>query len=353
MTKRKSHVMKYQYHINTSINAAKLSIEMFNRIESIHSKQASIIFNAQAWELLAKAVLIKKKKNIYFADGKSITAEKAVNQLYHVVHSISLEENQTIQQVISLRNEALHNIYPDLDEEIITHLIYWSLKTFHRIVKDEFRSYFIKFDKNYLSVAFKDYTFYSHKLNKLFAYSRKSKSEKNRALYILDRACKFAEDIESDTYIPHKDWLDEIKSRPRKARIGRHLSVSNYTNKQDNIIIVPVETPKGYKSEVTSTKAKNASESLNVLVKKSDPEVDYPFLLSDLARHLEKTSYFVRSLAKHLNLLDNREYHTSIKSGKKSRLQKYSNKMLNHLKEFVAKNPHWFPAKKHNNHSIS
>jgi hypothetical protein len=345
MTKRKARVMKYQYHINTGINAAKLSIEMFNRIEGLHSKQASVIFNAQAWELLAKAVLIKKKKNIYFADGKSITAEKAVNQLYHIVQIISLEENQTIQQIISLRNEALHNIYPDLDDEIITHLVYWSLKTFHRIVKDEFKSYFVKFDKNYLSVAFKDYTFYSHKLSKLFAYSRKSKSEKNRALYILDRACSFAETDTSTAYINYKDWINEIKSKPKKARIGRHLSVGNYTNKQENVRIIAVETPKGYKSEISSEKAKKASESLSVLVKKSDPEVDYPFLQSDLARLMGVTSYFIRSLIKHLNLTDNKEYHTSIKSGKTSKVQKYSNKMLNFLKEFIAKNPQWTPYK--------
>ena len=52
--------MKYQYHVQTAINAAKLSIEMFNRVDGVHSDQAAIIFNAQAWELLAKAVLIKR-----------------------------------------------------------------------------------------------------------------------------------------------------------------------------------------------------------------------------------------------------------------------------------------------------
>jgi len=345
MAKRKSRIMKYQYHVNTAINAAKLSIEMFNRVEGSHSRQASIIFNAQAWELLSKAILIKKKRNIYDNNGKSITAERAVNQLHHIAHLISLEENQTIQQIISLRNESLHNIYPDLDDEIITHLIYWSLKSFHKILKEEFRSYFIKFDKNYLSVAFKDHTFYSHKIGKLFAYSRKSKSEKNRALYILDRACKFAETENENTFISHKDWLNDIKSKPKKARIGRHLSINDYTNKQENVIIVPVETPKGYKSEITTNKAKKASESLTVLVKKSNPEVDYPFLQSDLSRIMKVTSYFIQKLIKHLKLLNNPEYHTSIKSGKTSKVQKYSNKTLNYLKEYIKENPQWTPYK--------
>lgn len=346
MGKRKVRMMKYQYHVNTSIGAAKLSIEMFNRVEAIHSKQASIIFNSQAWELLAKALLIKKKQNIYCADGKSITAEKAVNQLCHVIHVISLEENQTIQQIISLRNEALHNVYPDIDDEIITHLIYWSLKTFHRIIKDEFRSYFPKFNQNYLSIAFKDCTFYSHRLGKLFQYSRKSNSDKNKVLYILDRACRLAENSNSNTYINHKDWLEEIKSKPKKTRIGRHLSVSNYVNKQENVRMIAVETPKGYRSEITSKKAKKESESLNVVIKKSDPEVDYPHLQSDIARIMGVTPYFVRVLANELKLTNNKQYHTTIKSGRTSRVQKYSDKMLNFLKEFVAKNPQWTPYKK-------
>jgi len=343
--KRKSRIMKYHYHINTSIYAAKLSIEMFNRVDGVHSKQASIIFNAQAWELLAKALLIKKKKNIYHVDGKSITAEKAVNQLQYVIHMISLEENQTIQQIISLRNEALHNIYPELDDEIIVHLFYWSLKIFHRIVKDEFRKYFVKFDNNYLSISFKEHTFYSHRLSKLIPYSRKSKSEKNRALYILDRACAFAESDNNSTYVNHKDWLNKIKSKPKKARMGRHLSVVSYTNQQENVRIVAVETPKGFKSQISSEKAKKNSESLSVLIKKSDPEVDYPFLQSDLARLMTVSPYFIRLLVGHLNLKDNKDYHTTIKTGKTSRTQKYSNKTLNYLKEFIDKNPRWSPYK--------
>ena len=117
MPKKKLRRMKYHYHVQTAINAAKLSIEMFNRVDATHSDQAAIIFNAQAWELLAKAVLIKRRANILEADGKSISGEKAVTRLEHILHKISREENQTIQQIISLRNEALHNIYPELDQE--------------------------------------------------------------------------------------------------------------------------------------------------------------------------------------------------------------------------------------------
>lgn len=160
----RKRVPKYRYHILTAINAAKMSIEMFNKVDSKHSDQAALIFNAQAWELFAKGICIRRNNNIYNKDGSTITAESAVNRLQHQHGLINSEENKTIQQVISLRHEAIHGILPNIDEEIITHLMYYSLRTFHRLLKENFRTYFSNFDKNYLSIAFKEYTFYSHKV---------------------------------------------------------------------------------------------------------------------------------------------------------------------------------------------
>jgi len=344
--KKRQRIMKYHYHIETSINAAKLSIEMFNRVDGIHSDQASIIFNAQAWELLAKALLIKNNKKISEDDGKSITAEKAVSRLEHVLKIISREENQTIQQVISLRNEALHNVYPNLDQEIIIHLIYYSLKTFHRLVASEFKAYLPRINKNYLSVSFKEHTFYSHRLNKLLAYSKKYSSDKNRMLYILDRACKFAEDLKTTSYVTYDSWLKNIKSKPKKSRIAMHLPVYNYTNNQENVRFVPVEIKKGYKAEVLVEKTKKTNEAVSVLVRKSDPEKDYPHLISELATTLTKTPYYVRRLMEYLNMKGNKEYHTTIKTGKTSTTQKYSDKALSYLQEYIKKNTEWSPYKK-------
>ena len=343
--RKRQRIMKYHYHIETAINAAKLSIEMFNRVDGIHSDQASVIFNAQSWELLAKAVLIKHNYRIHENNGKSITGEKAVYKLEHSLKKISREENQTIQQIISLRNEAMHNIYPEFDQEIIIHLIYYSLKSFRNLINSEFKTYLPKIDKNYLSVSFKEHTFYSHKVGKLLTYSKKYSSEKNKSLYILDRACKFAEDSKSNSYLKYDSWLKDIKSKPKKSRIAMHLSIYNYTNNQENVRFVPVETKKGYKAEVFVEKTKKANESVGVLIRKSDPEKDYPHLGSELAIILNKTSYFVQELIKHLNMKGNKDFHTTIKTGKKSATQKYSDRTLNFLKEYIKKNPQWSPYK--------
>ena len=347
--KKRQRVMRYHYHIDTSINAAKLSIEMFNRVDAIHSVQASIIFNAQSWELLSKAILLKNNIKIVENGGKSITAEKAVSRLEHVLKKISREENQTIQQIISLRNEALHNIFPDLDQEIIIHLVYYSLKAFHRLVATEFKTYLPRINKNFLSVSFKEHTFYSNKLNKLLSYSRKYSSNENRALYLLDRACKFAEDPNSNSYLGYDSWVNDIKTKPKKSRVSMHLPVYDYTNNQDNVRFVPVEIKKGYKAEVVVEKTKKQSEAISVLVRKSDPEKDYPHLVSELSKILGKKTYFVQKLILHLNLKGNKEYHTTIKTGQKSSTQKYSDKTLNFLQEYIKKNPQWSPSKKSQN----
>ncbi len=342
----KKRTSKYSYHVETAINAAKLSIEMFNRIDAIHSDQASIIFNAQAWEMLAKALLLKSGKNIIEQGDKSITAEKAVNRLEHVLKVISKEENQTVQQIISLRNEALHNIYPNLEQEIIIHLMYYSLKTFHKIITTNFKNYSPLINKNYLSVAFKETTFYSHRLNKLFKSSKKYSSENNKALFVLDRACSFTENENGNTYQSYEEWKKSIKSKPKKSRIAMHLSIYDYINNQENVRIVPVEVKKGFKAEVSFEKTKKQKDAIAVIVKKSDPDVDFPHLVSELGVKLNKSSYFIQKLLIKLKFKDNKDYHTSIKTGKNSSTQKYSDKTLTFLKDYIEKNLEWNPYKK-------
>ena len=106
-----------------------VSIEIFNRVDSVHKTQGALIFNAQAWELLAKGLLIRNKEDIFLKGGSTITAEKAINKLRFDFNKISKEEAGVIQQIISLRHEAVHNILPKIPDEILTHLMYFSIKS--------------------------------------------------------------------------------------------------------------------------------------------------------------------------------------------------------------------------------
>ena len=337
---------KYRNHVITAVSAAKLSIEMFNRVESNHSQQASLVFNAQAWELFSKGILIRGHKNIYNRDGTTITAEQAVNRLQHVLNLINSEENKTIQQVISLRNEALHGILPKIDQEIITHLLYYSLKTFHRLLKERFKSYFPSFDKNYLSIAFKEYTFYSHRVSKLFSKSKKFDSEDNRLLYLLDRAVEFAKNKSGAKAKDFKKWKEAIQRMPRKARIGRHLPIYEYLNKQEDVRFIPVQVSRGYQPVIEITKTKNPLAP--VLIKKTDPNIDYPFFTADIAEKISKDRNFVARMARKLNIRGDSNYSTLIKTNRSGTggLPKYNDKALSYIKDYLEKHPDFNPYKK-------
>lgn len=339
-----SRTPKYRNHVITSIKAAKLSLEMFNRIETEHSKQAALIFNSQSWELFAKGLLIRNKINIYNSDGTTITAEKAVNKLFHKFKIISQEENKTIQQIISLRNEALHGILPEIDQEIITHLLYFSLNTFHRILKEKFKTYFSEFDKNFLAISFKDFTFYSHKVSKLLSNSKKFGYENNRLLYLLDRACEYAENEASNSMKSYEKWKEKIKKLPRKSRVSRHLSIYDYMTKQEDIRFIPVAVTRGYKPEIEIKKTNDPLAP--VLIKKTDPNIDYPNFTSDIAEKINKNISFVSKMARKLNIIDNPDYCTRIKTNRRGGgLPKYNDKALNYIKDYLSKKPDFNPYK--------
>jgi len=338
-------IPKYRYHILTAINAAKMSIEMFNKIDVRHRIQSALIFNAQAWELFAKGICIRKKSNIYKKNGATITAEKAINRLQHQFRLINSEENKTIQQIVSLRNEATHGILPDIDEEIITHLMYYSLRTFHRLLKENFKTYFSNFDRNYLSITFKEYTFYSHKVSRLLKSVKKFDQGKNRLLYLLDRACDFAKTDKVSGMVNYEKWKEKIKKLPKKSRISRHLSIYDYLNKQENIRFIPVQVAKGYKPEIEIKKTKNPLSP--VLVKKTDPNIDYPHLTSDLARKFNKKIYFISKAVRKLKIIDNSSYCTRIRTSRSGTgTPKYSDKALNYLKDYFEKHPDFNPYRK-------
>lgn len=341
----RTRIPKYRYHVTTAIDAAKLSIEMFNRVTLEHSQQAALIFNAQAWELLSKGILIREKKNIYNPNGTTITAEQAVNRLQYVLNLLSPEENQTIQQVISLRNEAMHGILPVLDPEIAVHLMYFSLRTFHRILKEKFRSYFPSFDKNYLSIAFRDHTFYSHKVSKLLAKSRKFGTADNRILYLLDRAVDFAMRPSSSKPIEYKRWKGSIQNMPRKARVSRHLKIYRYINAQDDVRFVPIHVARGYRPEIQVARTRNPLAP--VLITKTDPNVDYPLFTKDIAEKLGRNISFVARTARKLGMITSSEYCTRIKLTRKDAagLPKYNQKALDFMRSYLEQHPDFSPYK--------
>lgn len=327
----------------TAIKAAKLSVEMFNRVEPILWKEPVLIFNAQSWELLLKGILVKKKKGINESDGRTITAEKALNKAVYEIQLLTKEQGKTIGQIISLRNEALHNLLPPIDDEIITHLIYFSISAFNEMLRKEFKSLQDSFEKNYLSIALGNHTFYSNKVEKLFKYSRKRNSPQNHALFLLDRGCEFI-DMQHLSKMKTKDeWVENIKKMSKKSRVAYHLPIYDYLGKQDNIRLVPVHVARGHTAAVNVHPTKNPNAP--VLIKKTDPFKDYPFLTKEIASKIGKSQNWTALAIRNLNLTGEEYcYRITVSLSKAHKgVPRYSDKALNFLKDYLLKNPDYSP----------
>ena len=129
---------EYLRFLSKAIPAMESAIDNFNRVKHPHRNESTLLLITNAWELLAKSVLVKKKVSIKKdKQGNSISAEQAVSKL---VHSKVIEANQEdlIQQIISLRNYAAHDILPDVPEEIMHHLLFFGCKFFRQVIEREF-----------------------------------------------------------------------------------------------------------------------------------------------------------------------------------------------------------------------
>ena len=129
MAIRKKLKRKYLIHLDKSINALLASIDRINSVYDPYKTEQSLILLTNAWELLAKSVLIRDKESILLGDSRTITAEDAITKLV-AKNYLTESQSQHIQQVISLRNSAIHSVLPDVPQEIIFHLMFYGVKFF-------------------------------------------------------------------------------------------------------------------------------------------------------------------------------------------------------------------------------
>lgn len=337
---------KYTDHVLTSINAAKMSIEMFNRIDFYHKDESSLIFAGQAWELLAKGLLIKElgTDEIKLSNGKSITAEKAINKITHELFKINQNEAEIIMQIISLRNVAMHDVMPKIPQEIITHLLYYSVKSFRKVVKKNFPTYFKKgFNQNFLSISFDNYTFYSDKVSRLFNKSKKYSSEQHKLLYLLDRGVDFARKPKAANMQSLVIWQEKIKKLPRKSRVAMHLSIYKHISENDDIRFVPIETPRGYKAKVEISRTKNKKDATTILIHKTDPNKDYPHTTTEMGLKIGKSTNFIAKMAKVLSVREDQEYCYLVRVGKSGKVPKYSDAALTYMKQYLDEHVNFNP----------
>lgn len=316
--------------------AAETAIDSFNRVYHPYRDECTVILLTNAWELLAKAVLVKRQQSIKRDKrGNTIAAEVAV---FRLREQKVIEENQEdlIQQVISLRNAATHHVLPaDIPEEVMHHLLYFCCKFFREVAAAVFPAHAKDLKGNYLSLAFSDLTTYADKVQKLVSRLKKSPSDK-KLIWLLERGVKF----DGAAYITEKQFEALYKN---KKRIMPHLSLSQFIKATDMVRIVPVQAPKNYTADITLRKGSSKDTALPVVVKKTELETDYPYLTRELAEKTGKNQNFIAAAASVLGLKGNSTYHQSIRASRASVVQRYSESALNHLKEHFAKNPEFDP----------
>jgi hypothetical protein len=125
MATRKKLKRKYLIYLDKSISALLASIDRINSVHDAYKVEESLILLTNAWELLAKGTLMRDKENIILADGRTISAEDAITKLV-AKNYLAERQSQHIQQIISLRNSAIHSVLPYVPQEIVFHLL-----TFH------------------------------------------------------------------------------------------------------------------------------------------------------------------------------------------------------------------------------
>ena len=134
MAQSKRQPRRYTQLSNASVKAICYAVSNFNSVYGDYKIETSLILLTNAWELLAKAVLIKRKKNIY-SDAKkarTIPCEEAINKLLHW-KEIEKDQAELLQQIVSLRNQCTHDVLPEIPEEIQHHLLFFACKFFREL----------------------------------------------------------------------------------------------------------------------------------------------------------------------------------------------------------------------------
>lgn len=330
----------YLQYCEKSLSSIKSAIESFNSVYDKHKIETTLILLTSAWELLCKGILVRDKVSIYKDKHKNtLSAEDAIVKVFSKGY---LDENQSqhLQQLVSLRNEAVHGILPTIPIEILHHIFYFSCKFYKDLIIKEFPRYKDDIVSNYLSIAFSDLTTYADKVQKLISRLRKGNQSERKIVWLLERGIRF----DGTSYISQHQFEHEFKTR-WKSKILPHLSIGKFIKTADMVRVVPVQAPKNYTADVSLRKGKQSDSALPVFIKKTDIEHDYPYLTGELAIKLGKKGNFVAFAIKKLNLKGNPQYHQSVRASKSSKINRYSESALNYLKDYIKNNPTFNPFK--------
>jgi hypothetical protein len=334
MTRRRRR--EYLILLDSAKAAIETAVDSYNRVKHPYRNETALILLTNAWELLAKAILVHTHQSIKKGHrGDTISAEVAISRLLYR-KDIEKHESDTIQQIISLRHAAMHHYLPKVPDEVMQHLLFFACKFFRESVRRHFKNHAKDLDQNFLSLSFTDLTTYADKVQKLVSKIKKSDSDKTIA-WLLERGITF----DGSEYLTEKQFESKYKN---KKKIMPYLGINDFIRSADMVRIVPVEAPRNYTADITLRKGSPKDSSLPVIVKKTEIETDYPYLTKELGKEINKSINFVARAAQHLNLKGNPKYHQSIRSSKSGSIQRYSEAAKQLLIQKIANEPEYRPT---------
>lgn len=315
--------------------AGETGIDAFNRVWHPYRFQTTLLLLTNAWELLAKAVLLQKKESITRGQrGETISAEVAVHRL-QAKGILDQNQGETIQQIISLRHAACHQVLPDVPAEVMQHLLFYSCKFFRQVIEKHFPAHLKSLSDSYLSISFSDLTTYADKVQK--AVSRVKKSENDRRLvWLLERGIHF----DGESYITESQVTQKYKG---KKKTLPHLKLNQFVRNTDMVRIVPIQAPRNFTADITLRKGNAADLSLPVLIKKTDIETDYPLLTKELGAKIGKNQNWTAKAVAILGMKGNPKYHQAVRASAKSMIHRYSAAAETSLLEKLAAEPTFDP----------
>jgi hypothetical protein len=296
--------------------AAETGIDAFNRVWHPYRFQTTLLLFTNAWELLAKAVLLQKKESISRGQrGETISAEVAVYRLQGK-QILKQHQAETIGQIISLRHAACHHVLPALPVEVMQHLLFYACKFFREVIEKHFPTHIETLSDNYLSLSFSDLTTYADKVQRSVSRVKKTENDK-RLVWLLERGIQF----DGESYITEAQFTQKYKG---KKKILPHLQLNHFLRNTEMVRIVPIQAPRNFTADITLRKGSAADSSLPVLVKKTDVEADYPLLTKELGIKIGKNQNWTAKALTILGMKGDPKYHQAVRASAKSLIHRYS-----------------------------
>jgi len=315
--------------------AAETGIDAFNGVWHPYRFETTLLLLTNAWELLAKAVLLQQKESILRGQrGETISAEVAVYRL-QAKRILKQDQAETIQQIISLRHAACHHVLPEVPAEVMQHLLFYGCKFFRQVLAKHFPAHMKSLSDNYLSLSFSDLTTYADKVQRSVSRLKKSDNDK-RLVWLLERGIQF----DGESYITEPQFTQKYRG---KKKILPHLKLNQFVRNTEMVRIVPIQAPRNFTADITLRKGSAADSSLPVVVKKTDIEADYPLLTKELGVKIGKNQNWTAKAVTILGLKGDPKYHQAIRASAKSLIHRYSAAAEAALREKLEATPDFNP----------